>query len=207
MRLNGAIFLMDWSDIQLTRFDPSVSLLGLTVNAGDARVKGIEVDMSWNMSEQWTLDGAMSWISSELSEDYARSLTGTPVDAPEGTELPFVPGLKLNATLRRDFQLGEYDSHMQATVGHTGSSYNDIFIAARSKQAVIAIGTRTLGTESLSKLVTEHTAKSRALVLREHNLFPNCEHQPETNDSQGLYQAQVILDKSHKNITPIVGLG
>lgn len=144
-RFNGAIFYMDWSDIQLTRFDPAISLLGQTANAGTAKVKGVEADFTIAATETLTLSASMSYIDAMIAEDYSRSTTGTPVDAPEGTRLAHIPKIKWFASARQEFDISGMNGFAQATLSHTGNSYNDFFIASRQRQASYTIANFSVG--------------------------------------------------------------
>jgi outer membrane receptor protein involved in Fe transport len=135
VRFNGAIFNMDWSDIQFTRFDPAESFLGLTANASNARSRGIESDISVLASEGLTLNGAFSYIDAELTEDYIRNLSTMAVEAPAGTELPNSPKLKLTASARYERDWKGFNAFGQASFQHVGARFNDLFISRRQEQA------------------------------------------------------------------------
>ncbi|MDG1827110.1 MAG: TonB-dependent receptor, partial [Henriciella sp.] len=138
-RWNGAIFNMDWDDIQITRFDPAESFLGLTANVGTARSRGIESDFSLLLAEGFQLNGAASWIEAELTEDYIRNLSTQNVDAPAGTELPNIPKLKLALTGKYEFDFMGMDAFAQGSYRYVGEQYNDLFVAARQKQDAYSI--------------------------------------------------------------------
>jgi outer membrane receptor protein involved in Fe transport len=139
VRFNGAIFNMDWSNIQFTRFDPAESFLGLTANAANARSKGIETDISILASEGLTLNGAFSYIDAELTEDYIRNLSTMAVDAPAGTELPGSPKFKMAATARYEWGWKQFEAFSQVNFQHVGARYNDLFVSRRQSQAAYDI--------------------------------------------------------------------
>lgn len=135
LRLNGAIFMMDWEDIQFTRFDPSEALIGLTANAGNAEVQGIEVDFSWAATANLRIDGAMSWIeTAELTEEFARN-DGSRIFAPAGTRLPFVPEFKANISGRYELDFMNRNGYLQASAYYTDDSYNDLYVDDRDDQS------------------------------------------------------------------------
>lgn len=131
LRINGAAFIMDWKNVQLTRFDPSVSLLGLTANVGAAIVKGLEMDFSATPAQGLTLSGAFSALDPHLSQDYVRQAGGT-VDAPAGTRLPYVATFQGNLTGRYQIPIAGGMAYGQASAVYTGSRYNDLFVETRS---------------------------------------------------------------------------
>ncbi|WND03878.1 TonB-dependent receptor [Temperatibacter marinus] len=162
-RFNGSIFVMDWSDIQLTRFDPSISLLGLTANVGSAKVKGLETDITVAATESLTLSASMSYIDASLSENYAvdvANIDSNP-DAPEGTRLSMIPKFKVHMSARQSFEFMDYSSFFQASLSHQGSSYNDFFINNREKQAGYTIADLSIGIEE----------DDWSLILFAENLF------------------------------------
>ncbi|MDD9798603.1 MAG: TonB-dependent receptor, partial [Alphaproteobacteria bacterium] len=151
MRLNGALFYMDWEDMQIGRFDPtSENKIGLTANAGDAEVLGIEIDMSWLATSNVTIDWAASYIpTAKLLEEYIEEI-GEPVTAPIGTRLPYVPDFKTNLTLRYQFNIMNRLGFFQASAYHTSDSYNSIVtlpgqVDTRKKQKSYTYGNMSVG--------------------------------------------------------------
>ena len=86
LRLNGAMYQMDWDDIQLGWFDSSISLLGLVDNIGKANSNGFELDAKYILSD--TVSVAVGYANNEavLKEDYV--LRGV-VEAKDGQDLQF----------------------------------------------------------------------------------------------------------------------
>ncbi|PWE17882.1 TonB-dependent receptor [Marinicauda salina] len=135
LRFNGAAFFMDWEDVQFTRFDPAESFLGLTQNAGAAEVLGVEADAIWRVTDNWTLSGAFTILEAELSEDFFQSVGATTPDAPEGTQLPFIPEYKGYINSRYEFMWRDFETFWNVNYTVVGASYNDLFPAARDEQA------------------------------------------------------------------------
>ncbi|MEQ8179216.1 MAG: TonB-dependent receptor [Amphiplicatus sp.] len=143
--LNGAFFYQKWKDFQF----PILGLNGLTEvqNAAQARIYGFEADMTWAPTDRFTLNGAVSVINSELSENFCGFFdadrnpvtdcpqavddpdtigdeTGDP-EAPSGTRLPVVPKFKGTMTARYEFPIGAMTGHVQSSVsGQTDSPSN-----------------------------------------------------------------------------------
>lgn len=124
LRLNAAAFMQDWDDFQFSRLDVSISPTTLTFNIGQAKSDGVEGDFSFLVTDNWTLNGAVSFINAELSEDYFVSATDTVPTAVSGTRLPRVPEFKGNLSTRYHF---ENDWYVQAAYIYTGSSFNNLF--------------------------------------------------------------------------------
>ncbi len=124
MRWNGAAYLMEWEDMQFTRYDESFgSPVGLTLNVGEAEIKGVETDLTFMLTENLTVSAAMAYNQAELVEDF---VIGTN-SSPDGTELPHVPELKYNLNARYQFNLGGYDAFAQVVYAFVDDSYSDIF--------------------------------------------------------------------------------
>ena len=68
VRINGAMFQDDWDDFQYSFLGAN----GLTEirNAGQARIKGIEADIAWAVTDRFTLSAAMSWLDAKTTDDY-----------------------------------------------------------------------------------------------------------------------------------------
>ena len=124
MRWNGAVYSMDWTDMQLTRFDSSYgSPVGLTINVSESNIFGIESDISMNVTEDFEISAAASYNKAELSADLN---VGTNF-SPSGTELPSVPSFKANVTGRYHFELFDTLSNIQLVYAHVGDRKGDIF--------------------------------------------------------------------------------
>ena len=130
MRLNAAAFWQDWDDFQFSRLDTSISPITLTYNVGSAESNGFEADFQVLLTDNWELNGAVSFLSAELTSDYWRSppdpadLNPPPPDAPSGTKLPRVPETKWNLSTRYNWDSNWY---VQGTYIYTGDSYNTLF--------------------------------------------------------------------------------
>ena len=153
LRFNGAVYFMSWESIQLTRFDPSESFLGLTTNASDAEMIGLEANIDWIISENWDLALALSWNQAELTESFAQDVSGSPIDAPDGTDLPFTPDLKYSISSRYTFNEARTQPFIQASWAWTDESYNDLFVAARELQNSYGILNASFGMQFNSLVV------------------------------------------------------
>jgi outer membrane receptor protein involved in Fe transport len=82
LAFNGAIFQEDWDDIQYSFLPPSGSGLTVIRNAGNARVRGLEMDLNWAATYNFRLTGGMAWYDAELTKEYCgfNDINGIPVD-------------------------------------------------------------------------------------------------------------------------------
>ena len=68
IRLNGAVFFVDWEDPQVSATSINAGV-PITVNAASAESRGFELDGSWRVSDQFSLRGNFSFTDAELSAD------------------------------------------------------------------------------------------------------------------------------------------
>lgn len=66
--LNGAIFLVEWEDPQLSSATVNASI-PITINADGAESKGIELSMDWRATDQFRVRATYSHTESELTDD------------------------------------------------------------------------------------------------------------------------------------------
>ena len=127
-RFNGAIFTSNWSDVQYTIYDFSLSkCCGTTYNLGNAEVKGVELDITVAASDRWTLFGGLARIDAKTVEDFVLDPSaGDPFQVPKGQVLPNVPQLKLNLSARYDWPMGNNQAYAQATMAYVSSTTNRI---------------------------------------------------------------------------------
>jgi outer membrane receptor protein involved in Fe transport len=125
-RLNGAVFFEDWEDFQFVFLGPNA--LPLIANAANAEITGLEADFEWAATANFRLGGSFALMNAELSENYCGELDveGNPVTvcdeplAPKGTRLPVTPDFKGNVTGRYEFNIGQFDAHVQGAVIYVG---------------------------------------------------------------------------------------
>jgi outer membrane receptor protein involved in Fe transport len=148
MSFNGAIFQEDWDDIQYSFLPPSGSGLTVIRNAGNARIRGLEMDLNWAATYNLRITGGVAFYDAELTKEYCgfndingNAVTACPpgtvnpndptdpdddevVDGPQapvGTRLPVTPRFKGNATARYAFDVGTFESYVQGAIVHVGN--------------------------------------------------------------------------------------
>jgi iron complex outermembrane receptor protein len=128
LRFNGAAYLIDWDDFQYAFLDYTVSPLTIIQNAGKARTKGVEWDLNWAMTDDFTLTFAGSYNDAKLKEDFVRvdSANVGVVAAPKGTKMPYVPELQLTTIGRYTLDVGEWPLFGQFAVSYSDESWNNL---------------------------------------------------------------------------------
>lgn len=136
LRFNGAVYQLDWNDIQLSFLGAN----GLTEvrNAGIARIRGIEMDLGYRQGGL-SLTAGMSYNDAEIRRDFCRIANPTfdctiagpqgqtnALLAPSGSRLPVTPKLKGNAIARYEFPLMGWNGHVQFAANHTSGRKSDL---------------------------------------------------------------------------------
>ena len=136
VRFNGAVYQIDWSGIQLSFLGENG--LSEVRNAGEARIRGVEMDFGYN-SGGFSLNLGGSYNDAEIRKDFCVvanpqfDCTLDPGDgrendllAPAGTRLPVTAKFKANAVARYEFPLGSWDGHVQGALAHVGKRRSDL---------------------------------------------------------------------------------
>ncbi len=113
VRLNIAIYYEQWKNLQFALSPPGSNGVFSTFNAGDARVYGLESDLSWRVTPEFTISGSGSYIDTAATKDIAFASNITIL---KGTRLPVQPKYKINMTARYDHQLGTIDAFLQGVL-------------------------------------------------------------------------------------------
>lgn len=153
LKFNGAMYLMAWDDMQLTRYDASFgSPVGLTINVSEAEILGLESDITYMLTPNFRISAAASYNQAELAKDLQ---VGSKF-APEGTELPDVPEFKGNISARYYTEIGKYTGFIQGTYAYVGERQSDIFkyssddhsVDEREQMASYSIANMSVGVEA-----------------------------------------------------------
>lgn len=131
VRFNGNAYFIDWTDIQVKRFDPqNVSILTFIENAADAEILGLEANLSWLVTDYLTLNAAISYNDTKVTAVKAQVIELAPV----GSELPLTPEFQGNFRARYTYPVGDYDFYGQAGAQYSASSWSSLIAAERELQ-------------------------------------------------------------------------
>ncbi|MFM9852853.1 MAG: TonB-dependent receptor [Sphingomonadaceae bacterium] len=123
LQINLAAYQIDWSNIQQTVFDQNISNQTFTTNLSDARIRGVEGDVTWRATSDLTFNGAFSYNKSELT----RYRQNTTVLRPIGSELALSPRFQGNIRARYETELPSgLRPYIQGGVHYVGSSISSI---------------------------------------------------------------------------------
>jgi outer membrane receptor protein involved in Fe transport len=142
LRINGAIYQLDWSDIQLSFLGAN----GLTEirNAGNARIRGAEIDIFARPAPGLSMSAGAAYNNAKIVKDFCVianeafdcSLPGSGGEenallAPAGTRLPVTAKFKGNFLTRYEFPVSFGEAHIQAAVVHEGRRTSDLRLFER----------------------------------------------------------------------------
>lgn len=127
LRWNAAVYYEKWTGVQYTVIPLGYFGNGGTVNAGAARVFGIESDFDLKLG-QFTISGSGSYNDAKLTQDFCvldpatltpiSDCTGKPdeIAAAKGTRLPRQPRFKGQLSARYEGDLGSLNDFAQVTM-------------------------------------------------------------------------------------------
>jgi iron complex outermembrane receptor protein len=91
LRLNGAIFSTDYSDLQFTY---RVGVAPYLANAGEASIEGLELEATWVPTSAWIIEGAVGILDDRIDE--LATIAGTATGVAVGNSLPYTPDWQAN---------------------------------------------------------------------------------------------------------------
>jgi outer membrane receptor protein involved in Fe transport len=121
-RFNGAVYRIDWDGIVVGILDQTITSALFFVNAGKARIKGLEGELTYLLDDHWSIEGALAVTDSELTEIPPT----VPAIVPVGSQLARQPVLGGNARLRYDFNIGTNKAYAVLGAVYQGSRYNGV---------------------------------------------------------------------------------
>jgi outer membrane receptor protein involved in Fe transport len=98
------VFLIDWKDIQLNAQTPVWGYY-VTINAGKAQSKGMELELSGKIGNALRYGLGYSYTDAKLTEDARRPYAPYVLIAPSDSRLPAVPKNVINGSLEYGIRL------------------------------------------------------------------------------------------------------
>ncbi|GAO80206.1 MULTISPECIES: TonB-dependent receptor [unclassified Sphingopyxis] len=131
VRFNGAVYQEDWKNIQLSFL--GANGLSEVRNAGIARIRGLEADVSYRAGG-FSLGIGGSYNDATIRRDFCAianadfdcTTPGNAELAPSGSRLPVTAKFKGNAVARYEFPISGLDGHVQFAVNHIGKRRSDL---------------------------------------------------------------------------------
>ena len=132
MRINATYYMVEWTDIQVSQFDPTnISILTFVENAADADISGFEADVLWYPADNWTIAAALSLNDTEIVKDVSQTVPIVDIGSP----LPLSPDRQYNIRLRRDGTFKGNPSYTQFAFKSASETYNSFESAKVLEQA------------------------------------------------------------------------
>jgi len=137
LTLNVTAFVEDWKDVQVTYQAPGGSGVAQITNAGGARTRGLEGDLTWRAENGLSINAAATVVHAALTTPlYTGSTTPS---APDGQKLPLTPRFKGSSTLRYEFPVGATQAHVQLAGAYVGER-NAVLVAADQQRTGVLPG-------------------------------------------------------------------
>jgi iron complex outermembrane recepter protein len=112
-RLAVAAYSIDWADIQLLGAAPCG--FAYWFNTSRANSRGLELEYTGRISDDWSLDAALAYNQTELRAP-------TPFGGLPGDELPHSPDWLIHTGLQRELQGDNLDAFVRVDLTYVGSS-------------------------------------------------------------------------------------
>ena len=143
LRFNGAIYQQEWKGFQFAFL--GLNSLTQIQNGPDARIRGVEADVSLTPVQGLTLTATAAYTDAKTVTNLCAasdpkpdcsSIFGTVADpkpnsitTPTGTRLPITPQFKGSAVLRYTWEMGSFAPFVQALVNHQSGASTDLRVA------------------------------------------------------------------------------
>jgi iron complex outermembrane recepter protein len=120
---NGALYYMDWKQLQALIYDASVCpSSSYNINVGGARIYGMESNVDYKVDEHWALQGAMNYTDSRVTS------AATPAyDTYVNERLPFAPYFSWSWNARYQSPVSDaLKGYVQFDMSDKGDMYNGL---------------------------------------------------------------------------------
>lgn len=121
IRLNAALYRIDWTDIQVDAARAS-DQRNYIANAGDAISQGLEIELEAWLTERLRIDGSLTFQNAEIDKvDPVQRLNSGAV---EGDNLPGAADFLASATAEYSWPWRDFSFLARASINHVGDSVN-----------------------------------------------------------------------------------
>jgi outer membrane receptor protein involved in Fe transport len=131
LQFNGAVYDEEWRNVQLQIYDAELyGNSGFTVNGPNYRVRGVEGDLVYRVTNELTLNSSFAFNHSVQVNEPSLVDNGTVISLfptrGAGSPLADAPPVQANLRLRYEAPLFDYTWHVQAGAQYTDHSYADV---------------------------------------------------------------------------------
>ncbi len=129
LHFNGALFLENWHNFQFSFL--GTNSLTVIANAGEARIKGAESSLDWNVTDALSINAAATYTDAYLTEPYCKDQSTeanclATTKAPKGQMLPITPKFKGSLTSRYNFKVWNWDANVQGSLQYQTKAWADL---------------------------------------------------------------------------------
>ncbi len=162
LRLNGAAFDTEYTGLQFTYRVGPVPLL---FNAGKARIKGAELELTYAPDEQLMINGSLGYLDARITQ--VATIVGTTTSVVPGSRLPYAPdwtgnlgvgyrldfGSNMTLTPRLDYSYKSrqfFDAGNSVAIAQLGAAHNvdaSVGLSGRGDQWEVKFGVTNLTDE------------------------------------------------------------
>ncbi|MGD2134288.1 MAG: TonB-dependent receptor [Maricaulaceae bacterium] len=124
LRLNGAVFMSDYQDMQLIFREGVIPLL---FNAGDASIDGAELEFAYSPASGLIIDGGVSYLDAQFDRISTFSNPALTATVTLDSELPYTPNWQANIGGAYTFATGtRFDVTPRINVSYTDDFFFDV---------------------------------------------------------------------------------
>jgi iron complex outermembrane receptor protein len=126
LRVNGAIFTSDYTDMQVTYRGPApAGVAPFLTNAGKAGIDGAELEVAWAATADFRVDGSIGYLDATIDRLDNIPQAILPPGLVVGNALPFAPDLQANVGAAYTLHIGAYNLRPRVDVIHQSRTFFD----------------------------------------------------------------------------------
>jgi outer membrane receptor protein involved in Fe transport len=126
LRVNGALFSSDYTDMQITYRGPApAGVAPFVTNAGKASIDGAELEVTWAPNDKWTVEASLGTLDATIDELNNIPFAVLPPGLVVGNKLPFAPDRQAHLGLAYKATPGSLVVTPRIDVSYTSETFFD----------------------------------------------------------------------------------
>lgn len=126
LRLNGAVFTSDYTDMQVTYRGPApAGVAPFLTNAGSASIDGAELELTWAPTTDLMIDASIGHLDAAIDDLDNIPLAILPPGLREGNVLPFAPEWQAHAGASYDIHVADFELTPRVDVSYKDTTFFD----------------------------------------------------------------------------------
>jgi iron complex outermembrane receptor protein len=126
LRLNGAVFTSDYTDMQITYRGPApAGVAPFLTNAGKASIDGAELEATWAPTNDFTFDASVGYLDASIDELGIPPAAVIPPGLQVGNAPPYAPEWQAHAGAEYSFHTGSFSITPRADVSYQTRTFFD----------------------------------------------------------------------------------